>query len=119
KPARSAVSDYTPLERLGTCTLLEVRPRTGRTHQIRVHLAARGMPIIGDRLYGGRPGPVSQGLAHGPAPGFGRQALHARAIEFEHPDGMRRLCVEAPLAADLEELLARLRGASGPRSGPC
>jgi 23S rRNA pseudouridine1911/1915/1917 synthase len=101
RPARKAVSDYRPLEALGRFTLVEVRPKTGRTHQIRVHLSARGMPIVGDKVYGGK----KQG-------GLARQALHAAAIEFEHPDGTRRLEVVAPLAPDIEALLEALRRAS-------
>ena len=101
RPARAAVSEYTPVERLGAFTLLEVRPQTGRTHQIRVHLAASGLPIVGDRVYGGRKRST-----------FGRQALHAAAIEFEHPEGGRRLRVESPLAADIADLLVTLRRSS-------
>jgi 23S rRNA pseudouridine1911/1915/1917 synthase len=101
KPARAATSEYEPLERFGTFTLVEVRPRTGRTHQIRVHLAAKGWPIVGDRVYGARArSPIS------------RQALHAAAIELEHPDEKSRLCIEAPLAADMEALVERLRRGS-------
>jgi len=106
RPARSAVSDYAPVERLGAYTLLEVRPKTGRTHQIRVHLASSGMPIVGDRVYGGK---NRSELA--------RQALHAAAIEFEHPDGTRRLRIEARLAPDIEELLNVLRRSSADTGG--
>jgi 23S rRNA pseudouridine1911/1915/1917 synthase len=101
RPARAATSDYRPVEYLGGFTLVEVKPLTGRTHQIRVHLAAIGFPIVGDKVYGGR----KRG-------DFSRQALHAAAIEFEHPDGSGRLRIEAPLAEDLATLLRRLRPAS-------
>jgi len=58
----------------GNFTVMEVRPKTGRTHQIRIHLSHMGHPVLGDRLYGG---PVIKGLS--------RQALHARSISFIHP----------------------------------
>lgn len=97
KPARAAISDYRPIEDLGEFTLVEVKPLTGRTHQIRVHLSAKGFPIIGDKVYGGKRKPV-----------FERQALHAFAIEFDRPSG-GRLRVEAPLATDLAVLVEKLR----------
>ncbi|HYB99247.1 MAG TPA: RluA family pseudouridine synthase [Candidatus Limnocylindrales bacterium] len=109
--SRSAVSDYEPrelFERAGA-TLLEVRPRTGRTHQIRVHLAARGWPIVGDKVYGRRPGT---------RPAHPRQALHAAAIEIERPCDGRRIRIEAPLAADLHALLDSLRGGGPGRGNP-
>jgi len=78
---------------------LEVRPETGRTHQIRVHLAAAGLPLAGDPVYGRR------GRAR-PEPGLARAALHARVLGFRHPQTGETLRFEAPLPADLA---ARLR----------
>jgi 23S rRNA pseudouridine1911/1915/1917 synthase len=98
-PPRSAISDYRPVEAFKDFTLLEVRPLTGRTHQIRVHLSAAGFPIAGDKLYGGRS-----------VPGLSRHALHASAIELDHPGTGERLRIEAPLAPDIAALLDRLRG---------
>jgi 23S rRNA pseudouridine1911/1915/1917 synthase len=94
---RDAVTAYRVMERLEGASLLELRPRTGRTHQIRVHLAAIGHPIIGDRTYG-RPSKV-----------VSRQFLHAATIAFDHPRSGERLTVAAPLAADLVSALTRLR----------
>ena len=77
--------------------LLEVLPETGRTHQIRVHLAAAGLPIVGDPVYGRQAGA-----------GLGRPALHAAILGFVHPRSQQRLRFEAPFPDDLEELLATL-----------
>ncbi|MFT4570981.1 MAG: 23S rRNA pseudouridine1911/1915/1917 synthase [Hyphomicrobiaceae bacterium] len=108
--SRAAVTDYTPLERFGAATWLEARPLTGRTHQIRVHLASRGWPIVGDPIYGSRPRASRTGggrviAAVGAVP---RLALHAAAIEFDHPSG-ERLKIEAPLPADLAVAIQTLR----------
>jgi 23S rRNA pseudouridine1911/1915/1917 synthase len=81
----------------GRHTLLRCRPLTGRTHQIRVHLAAIGLPIVGDPLYGSRD-----------AVPFPRQALHAARLSLVHPATHERLVLSAPLAADLRTLLEKL-----------
>jgi len=95
---RAAVTDFRVIERCPQTTVLDVTLRTGRTHQIRVHLTYIGRPIVGDPVYGRRHDPVS-----------GRPALHARALHFVHPgDGSAR-SYEAPLPADLESLLQRAR----------
>jgi 23S rRNA pseudouridine1911/1915/1917 synthase len=89
-------------ERLGETTLVEARPRTGRTHQIRVHLAAAGHPIVGDRAYGGM-GPEAHRL------GLDRPFLHSWRLAFLHPISGRRIEAEDPLPADLEAALGRAR----------
>ncbi len=98
RPSRTA---YTVRERLDGFTLVEVAPSTGRTHQIRVHLAGVGHPIVGDALYGRRSTLV------------GRQFLHAWRIAFRHPADGRPMAFESPLPADLAEAL-RVIGATVP-----
>jgi 23S rRNA pseudouridine1911/1915/1917 synthase len=88
---RAAVSRVTVLWRGADTTIVGVRPETGRTHQIRVHLASIGHPCVGDALYG-RPEA---------APRIGRQGLHACALEVEHPRTGMRLQFCAPIADDL------------------
>lgn len=82
-------------------TAVRLFPETGRTHQLRVHLAHLGHPIVGDRRYGG---PAAAGPIHPP-----RMLLHARALALRHPVG-GSLRVEAPLPADLVEALSHLDG---------
>jgi 23S rRNA pseudouridine1911/1915/1917 synthase len=81
-------------------SLLELRPETGRTHQIRVHLASIGHPVTGDSVYGRRSRDVVP-----------RQFLHAHRLIFAHPRSGERIELEAPLAPDLVEALGRLEGA--------
>lgn len=105
--ARSAQSRYEPLERFAETTLLLVRPRTGRTHQIRVHLATAGWPIVADPLYGG-------GSRGGARRLMTRLALHAWRIRFDHPASGAPMTVTAPLPADFQAALDALRvGHSG------
>jgi RluA family pseudouridine synthase len=86
------------LERFAQHTLIEARPETGRTHQIRAHLAAIDLPLAGDVLYGGV------------ATAIDRTALHACAIEFEHPVTREPLHLEAPYPIDFFQALRQLRG---------
>jgi 23S rRNA pseudouridine1911/1915/1917 synthase len=107
---RPAVTHLRRLEDLGRLSLLEARLETGRTHQIRVHLEAAGHPVVGDTVYGRRPGAL----------GLERQFLHAARLAFPHPEGGEQIEVESPLPHDLELALGRARreAASGaPRTG--
>ena len=103
---KPAVTHYKMLERFGMkAALLECRLETGRTHQIRVHLANIGHALIGDPLYG------RSNKASDPEPirNFTRQALHAAVLGFEHPISHETLRFESPLPADMELLLDGLR----------
>jgi 23S rRNA pseudouridine1911/1915/1917 synthase len=102
----AATTDAEVRERYPEATLLEVRPRTGRTHQIRVHLSSVGHPILGDRAYRGG-GEDARHL------GLDRPFLHAWRLAFDHPSTGRRIEVEEPLPADLAEALTRARGEAG------
>jgi 23S rRNA pseudouridine1911/1915/1917 synthase len=104
---RAAVTRWTVVERLAGATVVRLVPETGRTHQLRVHLAALGHPIVGDPVYGAR----RAGRGGGPA--FPRQALHAEAIGFAHPATGERLTIRAPVPADIQQLIATLRQAAG------
>ena len=90
--------------------LIRVAPRTGRTHQVRVHLADVGHPLVGDRIYGRRyplPSPDEKLVVR--VAGFPRHALHAAKLSFDHVRSGSRLCFSAPLADDMEELIDDLR----------
>jgi 23S rRNA pseudouridine1911/1915/1917 synthase len=108
---REAVTNFRIEERFRVHTLLRVRLETGRTHQIRVHLAHVGLPVVGDPVYGGRQGRVAgdaadlNRLLHA----FQRQALHAQRLTLTHPRTGREIVFEASLPADFEALLAALR----------
>lgn len=100
------------LERLGNgldCAsrfaVIEAFPETGRTHQIRVHAAHEGFPLVGDRRYGG---PAFHTLPSGERLTFPRVALHAISLNFPHPNG-REMVISAPLPADLSGVIERLR----------
>ncbi len=92
---------YEVIERFDRYTYVRARPRSGRTHQIRVHLAALGHSIVADKLYGGRIGEF-EGIVH-------RQMLHARRITFRHPISEEMVTFEAPLPPDMDRLLTLLR----------
>ena len=94
---REAVTHFELVEQIDQHALLRVRLETGRTHQIRVHLAAIGLPVVGDPVYGA------------PDPALGRQFLHAARLAFTQPFTGGRVEVESPLPADLAGYLEELR----------
>ncbi len=100
---RSAVTHYEVLERFAQATLLRCRLETGRTHQIRVHLASLGHPLIGDPAYGKRNSTIP----------FSRQALHAERLGLVHPQTGKPMSWHAEPPADLRQLLETLRETQG------
>jgi 23S rRNA pseudouridine1911/1915/1917 synthase len=94
---REAITHFEVDELIGGHALLSVRLETGRTHQIRVHLAAIGLPVVGDTVYG-----VSDQR-------LGRQFLHARRLAFDHPFTGARVEIDSPLPLDLQGFLAELK----------
>jgi 23S rRNA pseudouridine1911/1915/1917 synthase len=130
--ARSAVTHYEVLERFYDFTYVRLFPKTGRTHQLRVHLRHLGHPIVADRLYGGRQAlarsyldpalPVRRDSRRPPEITgesdvlICRQALHALRLSFRHPVSDAPLVFEAPLPVDMENTLAALRR-TAPKQG--
>jgi 23S rRNA pseudouridine1911/1915/1917 synthase len=109
---RRAITAWRVVERFGeAATLAAVTLHTGRTHQIRVHLAEAGHPLLGDTLYGGtrREGREQGGVAARASRALGRQGLHAARLAFDHPRTGKRLVLEAPLPADFRRALDVLR----------
>jgi 23S rRNA pseudouridine1911/1915/1917 synthase len=109
---RPAVTHYRVLERFRAHTYISVKLETGRTHQIRLHLAHQKYPIVGDPVYGGRfaqPRDASQELI-ATLHAFKRQALHAASLGFDHPRTGKRLDLQSPVPEDFRQLLLALRG---------
>jgi 23S rRNA pseudouridine1911/1915/1917 synthase len=104
---RRAVSHWKVMARFSRSGIsqLEVRPETGRTHQIRVHLSSAGMPLAGDPVYG-----RGKGTPRGPESLLDRPALHAASLAFDHPLTGERMRFEAPLPNDLADFLGKLEG---------
>lgn len=92
---KTASTEYKVVKRFEKYTLLLLKPLTGRTHQIRVHLASIGSPIVGDKLYGGKML-------------LNRQFLHASRLQITHPKTLKKLTFESPLPTDLTQLLDKL-----------
>ncbi len=96
---KRAITHYEVLERYPSAALVQVNLQTGRTHQIRVHLADRGHPLLGDQTYG----------RAATAKAFTRQALHARQLSFQHPIKKTTVSVTAPIPEDLQALIEALK----------
>ena len=102
---KRAVTHWRVLERLREAVLIECRLETGRTHQVRVHMAAIGHPLLGDPVYG-RPRPEHRSALANPP--FRRQALHAAGLSFVHPVSKQDCSFESPLPSDMQALLSVL-----------
>jgi 23S rRNA pseudouridine1911/1915/1917 synthase len=102
---KRAVTHYRLVTPLRAAALVECRLETGRTHQVRVHMASIGHPLLGDPVYG-RSRPEHRELLK--RLNFTRQALHAAALGFIHPVSKENLSFESPLPSDIQELFAAL-----------
>jgi len=109
---KPAVSHYRVLKRWGDISFIEVSLETGRTHQIRVHMAKLGHPLVGDQVYGHKlkANSALTDEQYAAVKSFPRQALHARQLTLVHPDTGQPATFEAPLPADLAGLLDLLSG---------
>jgi 23S rRNA pseudouridine1911/1915/1917 synthase len=116
---RTAVSHWQVLRRIhgpyGSFTLVSVRIETGRTHQIRVHMASLGHPVVGDTLYGAPSAiaPLAAAASRLPRLVLPRNFLHAAELEFAHPGSGERLSLVSNLPADLKQFMAQLAPAPG------
>jgi 23S rRNA pseudouridine1911/1915/1917 synthase len=114
RTGKRAVTNWKLVERWEGAARVEVRLETGRTHQVRVHMAAMGCPLLGDRTYGRAP--KDPGL-RAIADTLGRQALHARTLGFVHPATGKTMRFSSELPADLRAALAALRAGGGTSGG--
>jgi 23S rRNA pseudouridine1911/1915/1917 synthase len=101
--AREAITRYTVKERFGNATLVAVEIKTGRTHQIRVHMAHIGHPILGDRVYGGAKATKICGLP------LSRQMLHAESLSILHPETGHPMTFTVPPPSDMMGIIEKLR----------
>ncbi len=110
---REAETRFTVRENFKSAAFLEVYPQTGRTHQIRVHMSHLGHPVIGDKVYGGRPARVFELQV-------GRQMLHAERLGFIHPMSGEQMIFSAPIPSDMQQVLEALqsyKGTGGKKEG--
>jgi 23S rRNA pseudouridine1911/1915/1917 synthase len=117
---KPAATRWKVRERFGLVTLLDVELESGRTHQIRVHLAHAGHPVVGDAVYGGRgkkllsASPLQRSLAHALLGALPRQALHASELDFPHPTTGGEVRFRSPLPEDFARALEHVRLAGRP-----
>jgi len=110
--SRNAVSFYEVIDRYRGFATVLVKPKTGRTHQIRIHMAHVGCPVLCDKLYSGRASVALKDFSKVSTDEgtlLDRQALHALSIEFDHPVSKERMTIEAPLPDDIEATIAALK----------
>jgi 23S rRNA pseudouridine1911/1915/1917 synthase len=109
---KEALTQWQVKERFAGITYVQVAPKTGRTHQIRVHMSSIGHPLVGDPLYKKtkRLTQIEDPFLRARIKALGRQALHASLIAFCHPATGKRMAFTAPLPADMEAILEVLRG---------
>ena len=109
---KEAITRYEAVERFRDYTLVKLSPKTGRTHQLRVHMSYIKHPVVGDGIYGGKPVSVHDLTGSGDTrPIFAHQALHAWRIKFMHPIKQEPLEIEAPFQGAFKELVNTLRSA--------
>lgn len=110
--SREAITHFSVIERYGRFSLLEIKPRTGRTHQIRVHLAHIGHPVVGDSTYGGRTRALRSDISQAvrtALENLSRPALHAQILGFIHPDTGRYIEFSSPVPEDIQSMIDALR----------
>jgi len=114
RQGKDALTLWKVRERYGKATLLDIEIKTGRTHQIRVHLSERGYPVIGDTVYGNasKLQTIKDAALKAKIKSLQRQALHAAQLAFIHPQSGERVVFSAPLPEDLENLRALFRAAA-------
>jgi 23S rRNA pseudouridine1911/1915/1917 synthase len=113
---RRAITHYNVQENFGSLSLLRIRIETGRTHQIRVHLAQKGHPVVGDFLYGANrnlPAKLSKAVRE-----LQRPFLHSHRLEFRHPRSGEVLSFESALSPELMQFLSAIRQTQAPSTGP-